>query len=310
MSNHNSICTCHESYTGDPFVQCSPTPGSITPPEPSNPCQPSLCGPNAECSILQSRPVCKCLPGYFGKPPSCRPECVINSECAPTLACINLHCADPCVGVCGMNAKCDVVNHNPICTCPPSFVGDSFTNCQKRPVTKIPTPKPTDLCSPSPCGPYSSCKRLGDRPMCSCKGGYIGSPPNCRPECIVNDECDRKRACSNQHCVNPCAAGACGLIAEYSIRNHLAVCKCPAGFIGDPFQQCSKKPEVIKPTEGPVNPCFQILVAQMLIVRNITIEPPANVSENILEIPTLFATLSASPILIVLLTEYVLISNA
>lgn len=31
VSNHNYIYTCHEGYTGDPFVQCSLTPGSITP---------------------------------------------------------------------------------------------------------------------------------------------------------------------------------------------------------------------------------------------------------------------------------------
>ena len=74
--------------------------------------------------------------GYFGAPPGCRPECVINSECAPSLACINLKCANPCVGVCGINAKCDVVNHNPICSCPVGYIGDPFTSCRQKPPGK------------------------------------------------------------------------------------------------------------------------------------------------------------------------------
>ena len=71
--------------------------------------------------------------GYFGAPPDCRPECVINSECPPSLACVNLKCANPCVGVCGINAKCDVVGHNPICSCPVGYIGDPFTSCRERP---------------------------------------------------------------------------------------------------------------------------------------------------------------------------------
>ena len=133
VSNHNAICKCHEGYTGDPFAQCSLIPGVINPPEPTDPCQPSPCGPNAECRVVESRPVCTCFPGYFGAPPACRPECVINSECAPALACINLKCSNPCVGVCGINAKCDVVNHNPICSCPQGYVGDPFSSCRRKP---------------------------------------------------------------------------------------------------------------------------------------------------------------------------------
>lgn len=133
VSNHNAVCTCHSGYTGDPFSQCSLIPDVIRPTEPADPCQPSPCGPNANCREEQGRPVCTCLPGYYGAPPACRPECVINSECAPTLACVNLRCANPCVGVCGINAKCDVVNHNPICSCPQGFIGDPFSSCRQRP---------------------------------------------------------------------------------------------------------------------------------------------------------------------------------
>ena len=66
-------------------------------------------------------------------------------------------------------------------------------------------------------------------------GGYIGAPPNCRPECIINGDCNRQQACSNQHCINPCD-GACGLNSECTVRNHLPICKCPRGYDGDPFR--------------------------------------------------------------------------
>ena len=107
--------------------------GVVNPPEPSDPCSPSPCGPNSECRITEGRPVCSCQPGYYGAPPSCRPECVSNSDCQQSLACINQRCVSPCVGVCGISAKCDVVNHNPICSCPTGYIGDPFSACNKRP---------------------------------------------------------------------------------------------------------------------------------------------------------------------------------
>ena len=239
-----------------------------------DPCGGNFCGAYSTQRVQGNRCVCSCLQGYFGFPPNCRPECVVSSDCSQNLACLSQSCKDPCPGRCGVNARCHVISHHPICTCPPDYEGDPFTSCQKRPckptngcitfiidkacfvlATVTPAPKPSNPCIPSPCGPYSSCKPLRDRPMCSCKGGYIGAPPNCRPECIINDECNRLQACSNQHCINPCD-GACGLNAECTVRNHLPICKCPSGYNGDPFRQCNKIPEVIKPTEGPVNPCF------------------------------------------------------
>jgi hypothetical protein len=67
--------------------------------------------------------------GYVGAPPGCRPECIINSECASRLACINQKCQDPCLGSCGASAECHVVVHIPNCVCPSGFTGDPFTLC-------------------------------------------------------------------------------------------------------------------------------------------------------------------------------------
>lgn len=73
--------------------------------------------------------MCSCLPGYIGSSPNCRPECVVSSECSQNRACINMKCADPCISACGQNARCQVVNHNPICSCSPGYTGDPFIRC-------------------------------------------------------------------------------------------------------------------------------------------------------------------------------------
>lgn len=99
--------------------------------EPKNPCIPTPCGLFSECKPVNNRAVCSCLPNYFGQPPNCRPECVVNSECALTKACINQRCKDPCAGSCGVNAECRPVNHVPVCYCLAGFTGDPFSGCQQ-----------------------------------------------------------------------------------------------------------------------------------------------------------------------------------
>lgn len=102
-------------------------------PVPVNPCQPSPCGPNSQCRDVNGQAVCSCLPTYLGSPPSCRPECVVNSECSQNRACVNQKCVDPCINTCGHKAQCQVIHHSPICTCKQSYTGDPFSNCYPIP---------------------------------------------------------------------------------------------------------------------------------------------------------------------------------
>lgn len=102
---------------------------------PENPCINNPCGPNSQCRVIGNQGACSCLPNYIGRPPNCRPECVINSECPSNKACINERCIDPCVGKCGHNALCSVVKHNPVCNCLSGYEGDPFTRCTVIPVT-------------------------------------------------------------------------------------------------------------------------------------------------------------------------------
>lgn len=103
------------------------------PPEPINVCQPSPCGPNAQCQILENSPSCTCLPDFIGSPPNCRPECISNSECPSYQACVNQKCKDPCIGSCGENAQCRTVSHTPMCYCETDYTGDPFTQCFIKP---------------------------------------------------------------------------------------------------------------------------------------------------------------------------------
>lgn len=99
--------------------------------------------------------------------------------------------------------------------------------------------EPLNPCVPSPCGPFSQCREINGHAVCSCQTNYIGSPPNCRPECVVSSECPQNQACEKQRCKDPCP-GACGLNARCQVVNHFPACSCPPGFTGDPFNRCEK----------------------------------------------------------------------
>lgn len=97
-----------------------------------NPCVPSPCGPNSICKEVGNVPSCTCMERFVGSPPNCRPECLLNSECQTSKACIQQKCQDPCLGACGINAICTVTRHTPMCACPDGYIGDAFTACNPQ----------------------------------------------------------------------------------------------------------------------------------------------------------------------------------
>lgn len=234
--NHIPTCSCPRGQSGDPFNLCKTNDPVIV--HQTNPCYPSPCGPNSNCRENNGVAVCSCHQGMIGAPPSCKPECVVSSECDLQKACLRNKCVDPCPGTCGQNAQCKVINHNPICSCSPKFTGDPFTRCYEV-REDPPKPRPGNPCVPSPCGPNSQCRAVGDSSACSCIQSYIGSPPNCRPECTINTECASNLACMNQKCGDPCP-GSCGFNSRCSVINHTPVCTCETGYNGDPFQGCQR----------------------------------------------------------------------
>ena len=207
VANHVPNCVCQSGYTGNPFSSCAPIPVAVEEPavDRVDDCKPNPCGTNAECRPAQGErsQTCVCLPGLRGDPfVACRPECTTNSDCGNNLACINQKCRDPCPGTCGIDARCQVVGHNPICSCPNGYQGDPFIRCQPRPA-------------------------LVEQPVVT-------------PECEVDPDCQTTQACIEQRCVNPCLErpAICAPNAQCRVVQHRPVCVCAEGFTGNPQVQC------------------------------------------------------------------------
>lgn len=205
------------------------------------------------------------MPYFVGDPPFCRPECVTNSECSLSKACVNNKCVDPCENTCGLNTICTVRYHFPNCKCKSGFTGNPLSSCfyvksmtfslnipnfllnnhvsddvpdTQVTYTPVPVRSPEPSCLPNPCGPFSQCRIHDNKVLsCSCLPSYIGNPPNCRPECITSNDCPNNKACQNNLCKNPCE-GACGRGAQCDVVYHKAVCTCQPNLIGDPYRNC------------------------------------------------------------------------
>lgn len=94
---------------------------------------------------------------------------------------------------------------------------------------------PVNPCSPSPCGSNAVC----DSGTCSCMPEYFGDPyVGCKPECVLNSDCTRDKACIRNKCNDPCI-GTCGTGAVCETINHIPMCSCPQGFLGSPFHYCN-----------------------------------------------------------------------
>lgn len=254
--NHSPICSCQSGHTGDPFTRCYHIPRKKLlfinnhfsfkiffplAPLPDiqpviNPCEPSPCGLNSQCRDVGGAPSCSCLENYRGVPPNCQPECTIHSDCSSNLACMQLRCRDPCAGACGAGAACNVISHIPVCLCPEGYTGDPFTYCIVKPPEIVPVVQ--DACNPSPCGPNANC----NNGVCTCISEYHGDPyRECRPECVLNTDCNKNLACINNKCKDPCP-GTCGQNALCSVYNHIPTCTCNEGFQGNAFVLCSPIP--------------------------------------------------------------------
>lgn len=94
-------------------------------------------------------------------------------------------------------------------------------------------------CLPSPCGSNADCRVQENHPICTCISGMFGAPPNCRPECMIDQDCISSLACIQKKCLDPCV-GSCGFNTNCTVQNHRPICQCYEGYEGDPFSGCAK----------------------------------------------------------------------
>jgi hypothetical protein len=150
-----------------------------------------------------------------------------------------------------------VKNHRPYCKCERGFRGDPFTACEREPLEDQTPQKPINPCYPSPCGSFSTCREVNGQAICACLNDMIGKPPNCHPECTDNSMCRSDQACINQKCKDPCLNSICAPTAQCRVNNHVTICVCPDGLIGDPLINCEKQQDYPIQVYTPCspNPC-------------------------------------------------------
>lgn len=224
------------------------------------------CSSSARCSVIDSIPVrtmvCECpelmVPDLQGE---CRrivfdtpPQCTSDSECPSNEACINRLCRNPCN--CGSHATCNVENHRAVCSCESGYEGNPNIACRPigcRTDSECDSGKAcvnANCVNPclvnDPCGINAECYTYQRRAECRCISGYRGDPfTACHViGCRSNGDCPSDKQCTNAQCVNPCLYdNPCSPRAECQASNHLAVCKCPIGFTGNPYIDCVREPQ-------------------------------------------------------------------
>jgi len=246
---------------------------------PSNPCQPSPCGPNTICTVNGvGNAICNCVPGMIPKPDTitgCGPECVRDPDCSTGEVCLNQRCVDepdPCnPSPCGPGAVCSAPKvgnrfSNPICRCEPGLIPkpDTITGCGPECVidpdcssgyvcqNKRCIEKP-DPCDPSPCGPGAVCTTNGGgNAICRCEPGLIPNPDTisgCKPECVRDPDCPGDYVCEQQRCIprpDPCDPSPCGPGAFCTVGpSGNPICRCEQGLIPNPDTITGCKPECV-----------------------------------------------------------------
>lgn len=240
-----------------------------------NPCQQEgICGPNALCTCVQHTTSCKCPAGFEGNPvpeqgcvrvPStctatnqcpgghmcianqCNLPCSDNSVCAVGERCANNICVKVCYGdsnclpgevclkgvcqsgcVVDSDCKTDQICLGNKCRCSSGFIA-SPQGCSD-----------IDECEAHPCHPSAQCVNLPGSYRCVCPEGTVGDPfidPGCilPNQCQLDTDCSDNLSCRGGRCTDPCPEVSCGPNGICNVFDHNAVCACPPGHLGDPY---------------------------------------------------------------------------
>lgn len=123
-------CTCEKGFTGNPLQGCVDIDECVNTP----------CAYGAHCINQRGGFKCVCPRGTMGDPykTECilattgvgRVECTSDNDCAPTLACADGSCVNPCGSIqCGANAYCEPERHSAWCKCAIGYAESSTGQC-------------------------------------------------------------------------------------------------------------------------------------------------------------------------------------
>jgi len=202
----------------------------------TDPCSPNRhCGPNAQCQARNHAPVCSCPAGFRGDP--------IHQGCT------RLTPSDYCnPSPCGSNTECTFNGERAVCSCLRNYIGDPLNGCRAECNNDRDCPshqqckdlRCVNPCAYGACGDNAHCEVRNNVVDCKCPQFFRGNPQiSCTVECTSHDDCDSNEACIELQCGNPCT-DACGTGADCNVRNHRAICSCPKGFTGHPYESCRR----------------------------------------------------------------------
>jgi len=215
-----------------------------------DPCSPNIhCGANARCEARNHAPVCSCPEGYRGDPIS-------------PAGCTRLSARDYCEPTpCGRNTNCKFNGERAVCSCIENYQGDPLVGCEAECLSDSSCPghqqcrenRCVNPCAYGACGENAHCEVRRNIVECKCPQFFKGNPKiRCTVECTQHDDCPSHQACIELSCGDPCD-GACGTGADCEVRDHKAICSCPKGFTGHPYDRC--RPFTDRDLCEPKNPC-------------------------------------------------------
>nr|XP_015204926.1 PREDICTED: adhesion G protein-coupled receptor E1-like [Lepisosteus oculatus] len=175
---------------------------------------PSICGPNAECTNTAGSYNCSCVLGYG---PAAGVTLINNTTpCADIDECLQ---SPP---ICGPNSLCNNTPGSYKCSCKTGFRSKLGTS-----ISSINQCQDTDECEddPSVCGSHANCTNTAGSYICSCHSGY-SSPPgvsqvNKSHPCQDTDECTQvPLVCGpNSNCTNSNGSYNCSCWNGYKAQD-------------------------------------------------------------------------------------------
>lgn len=242
-------CMCQVGFRGDPFQGCVS----------ENECANSPCAYGAQCVNEKGGYKCVCPQGQTGdaykggcilENGSSKSQCLQNSDCADTLACVRGTCISPCSSlVCGPNAYCEPENHAAWCRCRVGYEKGPDGDCVSRKyrfkfivaycIVKLINFQISE-CSHYQCNTDAICIVTRDGPTCKCPPGLLGNPfpgGSCTTDqCSISRPCSDSQVCIGGRCKYRCDNVVCGIGATCDATN--GKCVCEPNFVGNPDLLC------------------------------------------------------------------------